>query len=203
MAMIHRVYKTGFAEGPRLVRGVATGDTAHADAVADHLELLSISLHSHHDGEDERLWGPLSERAPSCAVHVERMKAQHAEMLRHLGQLDEALPAWRSSAADPAAVLAALGGINAALEAHLPDEEANIVPVMETVITQKEAEWFAEHGRRSTPKGQTWNMLGAMITSQPDGGRAFLGEMPPPLRLLWRFVGRPRYQRMRAVLEGR
>jgi hypothetical protein len=204
MAEIHRLYKSGFGEAPSLVRGVAAGDVAHAEAVAAQLDLLSVSLHAHHEGEDQRLWAPLVERAPSCSPHVERMKAQHAELLVHLTAMDAALPAWRASAAAPEAVLSALVGVNAALGVHLPDEEANIVPVMETVITQREAEWFGEHGRASTPKGQTWNMLGAILRGQPDGGTEWLKKnLPGPVRLIWRLVGAPKYAKTRAALEGR
>ena len=60
-------------------------------------------------------------------------------------------------------LLAALDGVNAALTVHLPDEEATIVPVIEKVITQDEVEWFSEHGRKATPKGQTWNSLGLIL----------------------------------------
>lgn len=134
------------------------------------------------------------------------MKAHHAQMLVHLVALDEGVPRWRASAgrAGADAVLAALDGINAALAVHLPDEEANIVPVMETVITQDEVEWFSDHGRKATPKGQTWNMLGAILAAQPDGGDAFLRSgMPAPVRLIWRWIGRPKYEKNRALLEGR
>ena len=206
MAEIHRMYKVGFGEAPDLVGRVAEGDIAHAEVVAGQLHLLSVALHAHHEGEDERLWAPLAERAPSCAVHVERMKQHHAELLVHLDAMDAALPAWRASAGsmDAVPVLRALDGVNAALAVHLPDEEANIVPVMETVITQDEVEWFAQHGRKATPKGETWNSLGAIVTSQPDGGDAWLRKnLPGPVRLLWRWVGKPRYLKHRAALEGR
>jgi hypothetical protein len=206
MLEIHRLFKSGFAEAPRLVRGVQDGDAAHAGAVATQLHMLSAALHAHHEGEDQRLWAPLSERAPSCAGHVERMKAHHAELLVHLTAMDGALPAWRSapSASTAEALLADLDGVNAALDIHLPDEEANIVPVMETVITHDEAEWFGEHGRKATPKGQTWNMLGAILSAQPDGGDDWLHRrLPPPIRLLWRLIGAPRYAKTRAALEGR
>ena len=128
---------------------------ARRGAVATQLETLSIGLHAHHEGEDERLWGPLEERAPSCTAHVERMKAQHAELLVHLTALDRALPAWRASAkaADAAPVLAALDGVNAAIAVHLPDEETNIVPVMEYTITEAEVEWFARARAQGDPQG--------------------------------------------------
>lgn len=93
MAEIHRMYRTGFAEGPDLVTGVRDGDAARAGLVADNLTLLSLSLHAHHEGEDLRLWDTLAQRAPSCSAHVGRMKVQHAEMLVHLNKLDPALAA--------------------------------------------------------------------------------------------------------------
>ena len=206
MIEIHRLFRRGFGEGPRLVQGVTAGDAAHAASVATQLETMSIGLHAHHEGEDARLWDALEERAPACATHVERMKAQHADMLVHLAALDGALPAWRASAseADSVPVLAALDGINAALAVHLPDEEANIVPVMERTITEAEVKWFSEHGRRSIPKGQTWQQLGEILASQPDGGDAWLRtHMLAPGRLAWRVIGRRRYAQHRAALEGR
>lgn len=205
MAEIHRMYRSGFGEGRELVAGVAESDAAHADVVGDHLDMLSVSLHAHHEFEDEHLWDTLDERAPACAGHVSRMKEQHAVMLVHLGELDAALPAWRKSgrATDAAAVNAALDGINAALAVHLPDEEQNIVPVMETVLTQKEVDAAGVHGRKATPKGKTWAQLGAILAAQPDGGAEWQREhLPAPFRLVWRWVGRRRYEENRAELVG-
>jgi hypothetical protein len=131
------------------------------------------------------------------------MKLHHAELLVHLKQMDVALPVWRASGREGDAVIvrSALDGINTALAVHLPDEEANIVPVMETTLTPKEADWFAEHGRNSTPKGKTWETLGAILAAQPDGGAAWQREnLPGPVRLLWRVVGRGRYEKNRQEL---
>lgn len=206
MIEIHRMFRRGFGEGPALVQRVAERDTAHGAAVATQLETLSLGLHAHHEGENERLWDALDERAPSCAAHVERMKAQHAALLVHLTALDEALPAWRASAtaADAAAVLTALEGVNAAIAVHLPDEETNIVPVMEYTMTEAEIDWFSEHGRKAVPKDQTWQQLGEILASQPDGGDLWLRErMPAPARLAWRLIGKPKYAKHRAALEGR
>src|SRR5918993_4787207 len=191
MADIHRLFRAGFAEGPELVRGVRDGDVDHARVVSEQLDLLSVGLHAHHDGEDQRLWDLLDERAPACSAHVSRMKEQHAEMLVNLDALDAGLPAWRAAptAATAGAVLAALDGINAALAVHLGDEETTIVPVMETTLTQAEVDWFGEHGRKSTPKGQLWNQLGAILAAQPDGGDQWMRKnLPGPVRVIWRWV---------------
>jgi len=203
MAQIHRYFRAGFGEAPDLVRGVAAGDVSHATAVSEQLWLLSTALHTHHEGEDERLWDALASRAPACALHVERMKIQHAQMLEHLAELDTALPAWKANpAADTAdTVLSALDGVNAALAEHLPDEEREIVPVMETTLTQEEVDWFSEHGRRATPRGHLWTQLGGIMAAQPDPDAWLRAHLPAPVRLMWRAVGRRRYAAQRAGLR--
>ena len=205
MAMIHRLFRSSFGEAPDLVRGVREGDHRHAEAIADHIAMLSVGLHAHHEGEDQRLWPALNERAPGCALHVSRMKDQHLEILAQVDKLDSFLPAWRSTASSvqAAPVLSALDGVNAALSVHLPDEEANIVPVMEYTITKEEIQWFSEHGRKATPRAYMWPNLGLILAAQPDGGEKFLREeLPAPVRLLWRLIGKRRYALYRATLTG-
>lgn len=203
MAMIHRFFRAEFGEAPDLVRGVTPGDTAHAAVVADHLALISHGLHTHHESEDLMLWDTLAERAPACAVHVERMKLEHAQMLEHLTSLDLAIPPWKAGATHPDAVLVALDGINEALAVHLPDEEGNIVPVMEHTLSPDEIEALSRHGDSAIPKDKMWIVLGAIMAAQPDAGASFLkDELPPPARMLWRLVGKRRYEKNRAALVG-
>lgn len=203
MAEIHRMFRAGFGEGAALIGGVREGNADHADRVGEHLARLSTGLHGHHESEDELLWDRLEERAPACAVHVGRMKQQHADMLVHLTALDRALPGWRASgrAADAASVTTALAGINSALAVHLPDEETTVVPVMEQVLVQDEIETLAEHGRKSGPKGAMFTTLGMILAAQPDGGEEWQRKhLPAPVRLLWRTVGTRRYERYRSSL---
>lgn len=205
MAEIHRMFRAGFGEGGDLVAGVADGDTGHADVVGGHLAALSSTLHAHHEFEDGKFWPALTDRAPGCALHVERMRQQHATMLVHLEALERALPAWRASASptDALPILDALTGINAALAEHLPDEEDNVVPVMESVLTQAEVDAASEHGRRATPRGYTFPQLGAILAAQPDGGDQWQRKhLPAPVRLVWRVFGRRRYLAHREALRA-
>jgi hypothetical protein len=198
---IHRMFRNEFGNAPALVGRVADYDSAQAEIVGDHLAMLSTSLHAHHEGEETLLWHQLEDRAPACGAHVERMKQQHATLLVHLHELDATLPAWRASGSQADAVTAALAGINAALAVHLPDEEVTLVPVIETVITAKEADALSTHGRRPTPKGKMFAQLGAILEAQPDGGASWQrAHLPQPARLIWRLVGRSRYERYRATL---
>ncbi|MGO1802187.1 MAG: hemerythrin domain-containing protein [Microbacteriaceae bacterium] len=205
MIEIHRMLLHSFQEAAVLVDAVAEGDNRHAARVGTQLQLISTALHAHHEGEDARLWNKLEARAPACALHVERMKQQHADMLIHLRSLDVSVPPWQLTASKAAAVpvLKSLHATAQALTEHFPDEEENIVPVIEQVIRRSEERWFGKHGRAATPKGQTWNMLGAILVAQPDGGTAWLKKnLPWPARLAWKFRGARRYRRYRAGIEA-
>ena len=173
MLEIHpRALRRSFGEATELVDGVADRDTRHATAVATQLSLISTALHAHHEGEDSRLWEMVSDLGacvcPSCRPD-EASARWHAV---HLQDLDRALPAWRATAAKAAAepIRSALHGVSAALAEHFPDEEATIVPAMEHLLTQSEENWFGKHGRAATPQGELWNMIGAILAAQPDGG---------------------------------
>lgn len=203
MAEIHRMFKAGFGEATALVDGVGDRDAAHAAVVAEHLSTLSLTLHAHHEFEDGRIWDPLTERAPGCALHVDRMRRQHAEMLVHLDALDAALPAWRASgrSQDAEPLRDALGGVNAALAEHLPDEETTIVPVMESVLTQREVDAASAHGRKAIPRNKAFPMLGEILAAQPDGGTVWMRKhLPAPARLVWRVVGSRQYDAHRQAL---
>jgi len=72
---------------------------------------------------------------------------------------------------------------------------------METVITQPEVDALSEHGRKATPKGKAFLQLGAILAAQPDGGAEWQRKhLPAPVRLIWRWIGRPKYEAHRRAL---
>jgi hypothetical protein len=110
------------------------------------------------------------------------MKRQHAGMLVHLKDLDRTLPAWRATATKEAAepVRSALHGVSAALAEHFPDEEANIVPAMEHVLTQREEDWFPKHGSRNRPPIGIGGSKRYWEAGSPPVAKSGLGEIVPP-----------------------
>ncbi len=108
MAEIHRMFTFGFGKAPDLVRGVAAGDTAHAEVVATELDLLSVGGARASRGRGRTSLGG-SRRARSV---VRRARRAHEGPARASfsctsNELDSAIPAWRASArtADAAPVL--------------------------------------------------------------------------------------------------
>lgn len=206
MVVVHRFLRHLLAGAPGLVRAVRVGDTARAGVVAEHVAEVASSLHHHHHGEDLLLWDRLESRAPACALHVGRMRAQHAAVAERIAVLEDALPAWAATAgeAEREAVAAAIESVDATLAEHLGDEEGTILPVVATTFTQAEWDALGEHARRGIPKSRLLIQLGWMLESMPPGeGEAFLRRsLPPPVRVVWRLVGRRRFDAYRRRLVG-
>ncbi|MBO0785610.1 MAG: hypothetical protein J2P33_05985 [Actinobacteria bacterium] len=85
--------------------------------------------------------------------------------------------------------------LSTVLHNHLAHEEREVLPLVETHLTR--AQWRAflhtERARRTPrerPEFLAWILDGA---SQQDTA-AVLSEMPPPARLLYRLLLRPRYR---------
>ena len=203
MRMIHGYFRLVFGQAPALAEGVADGDTARAALVSDHLASIADTLHHHHHGEDILLWDQLEARNPACSAHVSEMRRDHAAMSEELAALEAALPAWRadSSAQHRTTVLYALNGIHALLTQHLGAEEKQILPVAAAAFSQGEWDRLSQHGRASVPGSFRFIQLGFIVESLGADAPAWLrANLPAPVRLIWRLIGKPRFERYRAAL---
>lgn len=121
------------------------------------------------------------------------MKAQHQAMAALLGELDASLPAWRAGAdsADTDRVADILKQIGDTLEAHLGQEEEQILPVASVSMSQEEWDQLGKHGRSQIPKDRRLIQLGMMLESMPSADRPgwLKANVPPLARLLCAVVG--------------
>ncbi|WP_297409299.1 hemerythrin domain-containing protein [Naasia sp.] len=205
MVMIHGLFRSMFGDAPGLVRSVAPGDRDRAKIVGDHVLEMVEALHRHHHGEDTLLWDRLSERSPACGLHIAVMKSQHQAMSALLDEVVPTTKSWqaRGSVRERTGVAEKLDGVNAALLEHLGAEERDILPSAAAALSQREWNLLGEHGRAGIPKGRLFIQLGFILQSMPAASRhAFLAEMPPPARVLYRLVGRHQYAAHRRRVYG-
>lgn len=206
MHLIHAVFRRAFGDAVAIVDRVPAGDASRAQVVADHLVEMTEALHHHHQGEDRLLWDRLATRAPACALHVDRMRSQHAEIGTRLAALEAALSSWRTSAsaADAAQVRATLERMNEALVEHLGDEEASILPVAGTSLRQAEWDQLGEAGRASIPRDRLFVQLGFVLDVVPEAERAQWKRefLPLPARVLYALVGKRQYEKHRRLVYG-
>ena len=197
MNMIHGMFRKVMGDAAPLVRSVAAGDLQHANKVASHVEDLIADLHNHHHGEDLMLWDELAARAPACAVHVDQMRVQHAAVSKQLDVVEALLPSWRESASTEQgeAVARALDTVRETFFAHMGQEEEQILPVASGVFSQPEWNKLGEHGRSTVPRERRLIQLGYILSSMsPDAAKAWSkANLPAPVRLLYRVVGRRQF----------
>lgn len=206
MLTIHALFRRAFTDAPVLVRGVRDSDIGRMGHVAGHVRELAGALHRHHLGEDLLLWDTLEQRAPSCALHVGLMRAQHSATAQQLERLDGLMAAWEAGAGatERHAVAALLDEVRDTLLAHLGQEETQILPMASTVMSQREWDLLHEHGMAAIPKDRMFLQLGWILEVVPAGEQSgwLRTNLPAPARVLWRLVGRRQFAAHRARVYG-
>jgi hemerythrin-like domain-containing protein len=199
MAVIHRIYRRGFPMMADLVKQTAAGDVVHSEAIATHLEFLINSLLHHHSGEDENLWPRLLERAAPQAEMITRMETQHEVVDEWSAKVRTLLQDWRHAPVDGMQLANAVDAFTHALVEHLDDEEAHVVPLIRIYITAEEWERFGQEIFEKFTNPEKLIATGVLEdVATPEEAEWFLGDLPLPIKLMWRFAGRRRYDRYMA-----
>jgi hemerythrin-like domain-containing protein len=202
---VHRIFRWLYRELPVLIREVKAGDTERAAVVGTYANLYFFALHLHHETEDALLWDRLTARAPGCAMHVDQMRAQHAEVSAHLARIEPQLAPWVATA--DAGLRDAMAGdierLRDILLPHLGQEEDDILPVAGAVLSQQEWDGLETHTRdelmkhrRELPRDALSLQLGFLLASVPEAEREewYRENVPAPVRLLYQLLMKRRYE---------
>lgn len=113
------------------------------------------------------------------------------------------LETWRRTPADGGALATALDEFTAALVEHLDEEEAHVVPLIRAHIT---AEEWTRFGQETFEKFTNPEKLVATGTLEdvatPEEAMWFIGDLPFPIKLMWRLLGRRKYARYMQRVQG-
>ena len=188
MRALHAALRRDLA---RLQQAAAQLDTSAGapPTVLAGWDAFRTQLDNHHTAEDDDLWPVLRQELsdPGELASVDAMVAEHQHIPAALDGVDAALRGGSELAA-PVELLSSV------VLDHLAHEEREVLPLIEQRLTQ--AQWRAflhtERDRRpprERPEFLTWILDGA---GKQDAA-AVLTELPPPARLVYRWVLRPRY----------
>lgn len=207
MRILHNAFLFGYEQAPGLVRGAPPGDTKRSEFIGQWLADLDATLHTHHESEDEFLWGKLEQRAPACALHVAQMRAHHAQVAQLLGEAGPLLASWRASA-DPAVgeqLADSYERMLDVLKVHLRREVVEVIPVAERVVTQQEWTAMGDHSANAIPKSRLLPQLGMLLASStPEDRKTFYADLPLSVKVLWRLMGKRQYaKQFRVLFPGR
>lgn len=203
MVVLHRIFRRGFATVAESARDVDPRDTGRVRAIGEYAAFLINGLHHHHSAEDDVLWPALLERAPGDSELTHRMESQHAEVATWIAAVRADLDTWAAQPDGPA-LAADVEGLSTALAPHLDEEESRILPLMQEHIFFDEWKKAGDAAFAAFTTGEKFTALGQMLDSAtPEESRMFLEGLPAPVMLIWRLVGRRRYERMMGQVTGR
>lgn len=184
----------------RLARAAGSVGSVGVAGTSRHAALLAgwatfkRQLHLHHSAEDTIVWPALRERLS----HSEHAQSVLDEMEAEHSQIDPLLAAVDGAFAEPdgAGIAGATDALTISLTRHLVHEEADGLPLIGVALT--EAEWRGVGFKIARRSGLS--DAGEMFAWMADGGEprqeaAVLATLPPPARLAYRAIFRPRYRR--------
>jgi hemerythrin-like domain-containing protein len=204
MVVVHRALRREFRLLADQVGRTAEGDTAQAGRLASHADLMIDLLHHHHTGEDELLWPLLRQRCPAECALVDRMLAQHHELVAIVDRLTPQLAEW---SADPrpettVPLAASFAELSDGLCTHTCDEEPNVLPVIEEHVSAAEWAELGERGRAAVPVDRQMFVLGLLLEEATDDERErWLAHMPVEARRAFETVGERMYEAEIAALR--
>lgn len=190
MLMVHNMFRREFMLATGLVEQVIDGDGERIETVISHLQFITNILHKHHELEDRQVWPLLRRR---CHDELKRdichAQHQHAAIDWATADLVESLAAWRvdASADSRSRVALALSELVPVLLQHMDFEEQQVVPVMETYITQEEWDRLIQAAAADVPPVDMpleFGML--MYEADPEVVERVVWNMPEQLRLVIR-----------------
>jgi hypothetical protein len=174
----------------------ARGTTA--DLELDWHELRA-RLERHHRAEDGDLWPILRRRLTASAdLHeVDHMFEEHRALSTAIIAVDRVV----TSGSDAAP---AIGALRQALRDHLDHEERSVLPLLERHLSRAEWRDFLIAERRKTPWRERPEFLGWVLDdANAADAAAVLSELPPPGRLVYRRIIRPRHAAKHPHRHGR
>jgi len=206
MAIVHRTFDRVFNESIQHVRAAKSPTPERVTMVADFVDFGVLMLHDHHESEDELLYPTLIVRAPDQAASTEKVEHEHQQVKDSLDDVTKANTAWRAAptAENGEALAKAIERVVSVLQAHVKDEEDEVVPLAAVTLSQKEWDAIGTRAVASIPKKWKPVAFGILLEPLSASDQALMkSKLPPPVRLLYPIlIDRP-WKKYAATLRSR
>lgn len=148
-------------------------------------------LHVHHTAEDEVLWPLLRARLvdrPQELALLDDMEREHNVIDPLLSKINDVVPHEDQ-------IRSLLKELAQSVSEHLEHEEADVLPLASSILTQRDWDAFGKAQRRSLGSRSAATFLPWVLDGASDERQQkILALLPPPVRLLCRRVWQPRYE---------
>jgi hypothetical protein len=158
----------------------------------------------HQEGQDLLMYPQLADRVPASASHVEQMLDQHKQIRERVQSIQPVRKRWMQTAdADGREELASgYEDVQSVLKEHLRREVTEVMPAVDRAITEQELKAMIQHGVKQHDKKFLVTYLGMILATNPpdDRRQIFFEEIPAPVRLAYRLIGKRMYHKQYATL---
>jgi iron-sulfur cluster repair protein YtfE (RIC family) len=192
MIAAHDAFRRDLTRLARTASAANLSDPARRESVAAGWDLFKRQLHMHHTTEDQIIWPALRPRLAHSAAALSVLDATEAEH----GLIDPLLAAVDTEFAGGDRLADVIDALTSALTSHLAHEERDGLPLIGAALTA--AEWrgagrkmASKNGIAASSEMFAWILDGA----DREHAAATLGQLPPPLRLLYRARWKPRFDK--------
>jgi hypothetical protein len=133
------------------------------------------------------------------------MEEQHAGLHAALETTRALLAEWRASATpeNAEALASALGTTDELLAEHLAEEERDVLPLIAAHVSQAEWDNVGKVAFSKFAPRQRLIAMGQLLeTAEPSEATRMMADLPVPIRVMWRLVGRRKYERFIQSVRG-
>jgi hypothetical protein len=199
MLASHNAFRRDLVNLARAAKFADLPDPARRRSVSAGWETFKRQLHTHHSAEDQLIWPALRERlshSENALSVLDEMEAEHELIDPMLAAVDAELGVNGDDRTASGRAGDAVDVLVGTLTGHLAHEERDALPLIGVALTA--AEWRGvgfkiarQNGLSGGSEMFAWMLDGA----DPDEVRATLGQLPPPLRVVYRRIWKPRYSK--------
>ena len=192
MIAAHGAFRRDLTRLARTASAANLSDPARQQSIAAGWDTFKRQLHLHHTAEDELIWPMLRPRlahSEAALSVLAAMEAEHELIDPLLAAVDGQLP-------DGDRLADVIDALTSSLTGHLRHEERDGLPLIGIALTA--AEWrgagrkiASKNGLAAGSEMFAWILDGA----DREHAAATLGQLPSPLRLLYRALWKPRFER--------
>jgi iron-sulfur cluster repair protein YtfE (RIC family) len=195
MGAAHAAFRRDLEAMARVATRANLRDPARHASIMSGWQIFKNQLLIHHSHEDRFLWPRMRERlarSETAISMLDEMEAEHELIDPLLAAVDGAFDDPDNQ--DVAGVIDELG---TKLSFHLGHEERDAMPMISESITDKEWRQVVSAIRTATPLSSAAEFMPWLTdqTSETETKR-ILSILPPPARLVYRRVWKPRYDQV-------
>ena len=199
MLAAHAAFRRDLAQLARAAAFADLPDPGRRASVQAGWELFKRQLHIHHTAEDAIVWPALRGRlagSDHAQSVLDAMEAEHQQIDPLLSAVDDAFArAGEGRRSDARAISDVTDALTTSLASHLAHEERDGLPLIGVALTA--AEWRGVGFKIARSNGLAAGEMFAWLAdgADPDQAAVAIGTLPPPARLAYRAIFKPRYDR--------